>query len=94
MQLWFEHGYPRGVTLKRKDAKKSINKQALNKMHKTLNYISLSWISDYDMDEIVEEISAFVKDYNDLIIATEKTKSSGIESAIEAMENMNVVIPT
>ena len=43
---------------------------------------------EYDTNEIVEEISAFVKDYNDLLISTENTKSSGIESAMKTMENI------
>ena len=43
---------------------------------------------DYDMDEIVEAISAFVKDYNDLIIGTENTKSSGIASAMKTLEGI------
>ena len=52
VQLWREHGYPNGVTLKRKDASKSINKQALNKMYKTLDDISTSWIHERDMNEL------------------------------------------
>ena len=43
---------------------------------------------DYDTDEIVEAISAFVKDYNDLIIGTENTKSSGIASAIKTLKGI------
>ena len=43
---------------------------------------------DYDTDEIVEAISAFVKDYNDLIISTENTKSSGIVSAIKTLKGI------
>lgn len=43
---------------------------------------------DYDTDEIVEEISAFIKDYNDLIIGTENTKSSGIASAIKTLKGI------
>ena len=43
---------------------------------------------DYDMDEIVEEISAFIKDYNDLIIGTENTKSSGIASAMKTLKGI------
>ncbi len=42
----------------------------------------------YDTDEIVEEISAFIKDYNDLIIGTENTKSSGIASAITTLKGI------
>ena len=42
----------------------------------------------YDMDEIVEEISAFIKDYNDLIIGTENTKSSGIASAMNTLKGI------
>ena len=48
---------------------------------KTLN-------GDYDYDQIVDEISAFIKDYNDLIISAENTKSSGIESAVKALDNI------
>ena len=43
---------------------------------------------DYDTDEIVEEISAFIKDYNDLIIGTENTKSSGIASAMKTLKGI------
>lgn len=43
---------------------------------------------NYDTDEIVEEISAFIKDYNDLIISAENTKSSGISNAIKSMESI------
>lgn len=42
----------------------------------------------YDTNEIVEEISAFIKDYNDLLISTENTKSSGIESATKTLEGI------
>ena len=42
----------------------------------------------YDTDTIVEEISAFVKDYNDLIIGTENTKSSGIASAMKTLKGI------
>lgn len=52
VQLWFEHGYPMGVTLKRKNASKSINKQALNKIYKVMDKIHTSWISDYDISEL------------------------------------------
>lgn len=52
VQLWFEHGYPRGVTLKRKDASKSINKQALNKMYKTTENVCTSFIWDSDIKEL------------------------------------------
>ena len=43
---------------------------------------------EYDTNEIVEEISAFIKDYNDLIISAENTKSSGIESAMKTLEGI------
>lgn len=43
---------------------------------------------EYDTDEIVEEISAFIKDYNDLLIGAENTKSSGIASAIQSLESI------
>lgn len=43
---------------------------------------------NYNTKEIVEEISAFIKDYNDLIIDTENTKSSGIVNAMKAIEGI------
>lgn len=43
---------------------------------------------EYDMDEIVEGIGAFIKDYNDLIIGTENTKSSGIASAMKTLKGI------
>lgn len=42
----------------------------------------------YDSDEIVEEISAFIKDYNDLMIGAENTKSSGVVNAIKALQGI------
>ena len=38
-----------------------------------------------DADGIIEEIRAFVKDYNDLILGAEKTKSSGIVNAMKTL---------
>lgn len=52
VQLWFEHGYPHGVTLKRKGAKKSANKQALNKMNKVIDNVHTSWIYSSDVEEL------------------------------------------
>lgn len=43
---------------------------------------------NYDMDEIVEEIGTFIKDYNDLMIGTENTKSSGIANTIKSLEGI------
>ena len=43
---------------------------------------------DQDSDEIVEEIGAFIKDYNDLVIAAENTKSSGLESVMKTLESI------
>ena len=40
---------------------------------------------EYDTDEILEEIGAFIKDYNDLVISTENSKSSGISNHIKSM---------
>lgn len=44
--------------------------------------------NEYAMDEIIEEIGAFIKDYNDLIISAENTKSSGIANAIKSLEGI------
>ena len=43
---------------------------------------------NYDMNEIVEEIGAFIESYNDLMIGAENTKSSGISSAIKTLEGI------
>ncbi len=43
---------------------------------------------NYDTNEIVEEISAFIKDYNDLVIGAENTKSSGVASAMKTLEGI------
>ena len=42
----------------------------------------------YDMDEIVEEIGAFIKDYNDLVIGAENTKSSNVANAIKSLQTI------
>ena len=43
---------------------------------------------EYDTEQIIEEIGAFIKDYNDLMIAGENTKSSGISNAIKTLEGI------
>jgi len=43
---------------------------------------------EYDTEQIIEEIGAFIKDYNDLMIAAENTKSSGISNAIKTLEGI------
>ena len=43
---------------------------------------------EYDTNEIVEEIGAFIKDYNDLVIGAENTKSSGIENAMKTLQGI------
>lgn len=55
-------------------------------LYKNRSLFNKNLDGDYDTDEIVEEISAFIKDYNDLIIATENTKSSGVASAVKSLE--------
>lgn len=41
---------------------------------------------NYDTEEIVEEIGAFIKDYNDLMIGAENTKSSNVANAIKSLQ--------
>lgn len=55
-------------------------------LYKNRSLFNKNLDGDYDTDEIVEEISAFIKDYNDLIIAAENTKSSGVASAVKSLE--------
>ena len=57
-------------------------------LYKNRNLFDKDYDGEYDTNEIVEEISAFIKDYNDLIISAENTKSSGIESAMKTLENI------
>jgi len=57
-------------------------------LYKNRDLFDKSFDGDYDMDEIIEEIGAFVKDYNDLVIGAENTKSSGIASAIKTLEGI------
>ena len=57
-------------------------------LYKNRDLFDKSLDGKYDMDEIAEEIGAFVKDYNDLIIGSENTKSSGIASAIKTLEGI------
>ena len=54
-------------------------------LYKNRGLFDKSLDGDYDIDEIVDEISAFIKDYNDLMISAENTKSSGIESAMKTL---------
>ena len=57
-------------------------------LYKNRNLFDKDYNGEYDTNEIVEEISAFIKDYNDLVISTENTKSSGIESAMKTLESI------
>ena len=57
-------------------------------LYKNRDLFDKDYDGGYDMDEIVEEISAFIKDYNDLIIGTENTKSSGIASAMNTLKGI------
>ena len=57
-------------------------------LYKNRKLFDKAYNGDYDTDEIVEEISAFIKDYNDLVISAENTKSSGIESAMKTLESI------
>lgn len=57
-------------------------------LYKNRSLFNKDYEGTYDMDEIVEEVSAFIKDYNDLMIAGENTKSSGVESAIKTLEGI------
>lgn len=57
-------------------------------LYKNRKLFDKAYSGDYDTDEIVEEISAFIKDYNDLVISAENTKSSGIESAMKTLESI------
>ena len=57
-------------------------------IYKDRNLFKKDSNGEYDTNEIVEAISAFVKDYNDLLIAAENTKSSGVESAMKSLESI------
>ena len=57
-------------------------------LYKNRDLFAKKYNDDYDTEEILEEIGAFIKDYNDLVIAAENTKSSGVENAVEAMTNI------
>lgn len=57
-------------------------------LYKNRDLFDKDYDGDYDTNEIVEEISAFIKDYNDLIIGAENTKSSGVESAMKTLEGI------
>ncbi len=57
-------------------------------LYKNRSLFDKSLEGDYDTDEIAEEIGAFIKDYNDLIIGAEHTKSSGVASAIKTLQGI------
>ena len=54
-------------------------------LYKNRDLFDKSLEGEYDTDEIVEEISAFIKDYNDLLISAENTKSSSIENTVKTL---------
>ena len=57
-------------------------------LYKNRKLFDKAYDGTYDTDEIIEEIGAFIKDYNDLVIGAENTKSSGIESAMKTLEGI------
>ncbi|MBQ8518344.1 MAG: flagellar filament capping protein FliD [Agathobacter sp.] len=57
-------------------------------LYKNRDLFDKDYDGEYNTNEIVEEIGAFIKDYNDLIISAENTKSSGIESAMKTLESI------
>lgn len=57
-------------------------------LYKNRSLFDKPYNGEYDTNEIVEEISAFIKDYNDLVISAENTKSSGVESAMKTLESI------
>uniref|UniRef100_UPI004057B49B hypothetical protein n=1 Tax=Agathobacter sp. TaxID=2021311 RepID=UPI004057B49B len=44
--------------------------------------------NEYDTEEILEEVSAFIKDYNSLLGSTENSKVSAIANAVTTMTNV------
>ena len=57
-------------------------------LYKNRKLFDKDYNGNYDTDEIADEIAAFVKDYNDLVIGAEHTKSSGIENAMDALDSI------
>lgn len=57
-------------------------------LYKNRDLFDKDYNGEYNTNEIVEEIGAFIKDYNDLMISAENTKSSGIESAMKTLESI------
>ncbi len=57
-------------------------------LYRNRDLFDKAYNGEYDTDEIVEEIGAFIKDYNDLVISAENTKSSGVESAMKTLEGI------
>lgn len=57
-------------------------------LYKNRSLFDKDYDGNYDTNEIVEEISAFIKDYNDLLISAENTKSSGVANAVKTLEGI------
>ena len=57
-------------------------------LYQNRTLFSKNYNNEYDTDAIVEEISAFIKDYNSLIIGAENTKSSGVSSAMKTLQGI------
>ena len=72
VQLYFEHGYPHGVTLLRKGAKKDINRVARNYMYNLLDNADHWAIFDSEIDKLTEyRVDALIdKDLSDEIYIT------------------------
>lgn len=57
-------------------------------LYKNRNLFKIDYNGKYDTETIAEEIGAFIKDYNDLVISAEKSKSEGITNAVTTMTNV------
>lgn len=69
------------------DYAKTLNATGMD-LYKNSSLFRTDYTGAYDKEEIAEEISAFIKDYNNLLISAEKSKSSSITNAITTMKNV------
>ena len=76
-----------GTIAKIQENAKTLNATGLD-LYRNSNLFKLSYSGQYDTDAIADEIGAFVKDYNNLILSAEKSKSTGINNTITTLKNV------
>lgn len=85
VQFWFEHGYPDGITLRRKDAKLNMERMAITRIEKAVHH--------YFLPSDIDELMDFSKDKSISLEVREQCKLTcdylSKELALKKKHDMN-----